>query len=185
MSVASLIDGTVIAVNVHKGEVLAPGIPALVIADTNDTVVEGYVYEKDVEDLSEGLRVKIYTDIGYYWGTLTGIGKAAGVGETSNYGTMTKVQVTPDKAFSKMPGAVVDLKIVLSSKNDVLAVPLECITDDDCVYVVNAEGKAEKRTVQTGFTDMYYAEILSGVSAGEQVILSPDSIGEGQQVVYD
>jgi multidrug efflux pump subunit AcrA (membrane-fusion protein) len=185
MSVSSLIDGTVIAVNIHEGEVLAPGVPALIIANTRDTVVEGYIYEKDVADLAEGQRVKIYTDEGYYWGTLTAIGKAAGVGDTSDYGTMTKVQVTPDGAFSKMPGAIVDLEIVISSKNDVLSVPLECITDDDCIFVVDAEGNAEKRIVQTGFTDMYYAEIISGVSAGEQVILSPHDIEEGQQVVYD
>jgi len=185
MSVTSLIDGTVIAVNIHQGEILPPGIPALVIANTHDTVIEGYVYEKDIGDLAEGQKVKIYTEEGYYWGTLTGIGKAAGIGDTSNYGTMAKVQVTPGNGFSKMPGAVVDLEILLSSKSDVLAIPLEAITDDDCVFVVNAEGNAEKRIVQTGFMDMYYAEVISGVSAGEQVILSPKDIEEGQPVEHD
>ena len=180
MSFTSLIDGTVIAVNIHKGEVLAPRIPALVIADTEDTVINGYIYEKDVSSLAEGQQVKIYTEEGYYWGTLTGIGKAAeGVGEASAYDTMAKVQITPGNGFSKMPGAVVDLEIIISSKDSVLAVPLDSLTDDGCVFVVNAEGEAEKRVVQTGFSDMYYAEVISGVSAGETVILSPDGIEEG------
>ncbi len=185
MSVTSLIDGTVVAVNIHEGEVLAPGIPALVIADTYDTVVDGYVYEKDVKELAEGQKVKIYTEEGYYWGTLTAIGKAAGVGDTSEYGTMTKVEVTPDGSFSKMPGAVVDLEIVISSKTDVLSVPLEAITDDGNVFVVNAEGNAEKRVISTGFRDLYNVEVLSGLSAGEEVILSPKDIEEGQQVEHD
>ena len=186
MSYSSLIDGTVIMVNIHEGEVLSPGLPALVIADTDNTMIEAYVYEKDVTGLVEGQQVKIYTEEGYYRGTLTSIAKAAaGVGGTSAYDTMTKVQITPDESFDKMPGAVVDLEIVISSKNDVLAVPLDSLTDDGCVYVVNAEGKAEKRIVQTSFSDMYYAEVISGVVAGEQVILSPKNIEEGQPVAYD
>ncbi len=186
MSYSSLIEGTVIAVNIHEGEVLSPGLPALVIADTANTMVEGYVYEKDVKGLAEGQQVKIYSEDGFYRGTLVSIAKAAaGVGGTSAYDTMTKVQIAPGTGFKKMPGAVVDLEIVISSKNDVLAVPLDAITDDDCVYVVNAEGKAEKRSIQTGFSDMYYAEVLSGLTGGEQVILSPKNIEEGQQVAYD
>jgi multidrug efflux pump subunit AcrA (membrane-fusion protein) len=186
MSFFSLIDGTVLAVNIHKGEVLSPGIPALIVADTEETVIEGYVYEKDVSSLAESQQVKIYTEEGYYWGTLTGIGKAAGgIGETSTYGSMAKVQISPGSGFKKIPGAVVDLEIIISGRENVLAVPLDCITDDGCVFVVSAEGIAEKRIVRTGFSDMYYTEIKSGVSAGEVVILSPKGIEEGQRVAYD
>lgn len=185
MSFYSLMKGTVIAVNIHEGEVLSPGVPALVIADTQTTIINGYVYEKDVEDLEEGQEVKIIMDKGICWGTVTGIGKAAGIGETSEYGSMTKVEITPGKYFTRLPGAVVDLEIAINGKQGVLAVPLDCITDDNCVYVVNAEGAAEKRSIQTGFQDMYYAEVKSGVAEGEQVILSPNGIEDGQKVAYD
>ena len=186
MTLSSLIDGTVVAVNIHKGEVLAPGLPAMVIADTKNTAIEGYVYEKDVAGLAEGQQVKIYTEDGYYLGTLSSIADAAeGVSGVSSYGTMTKVTISPGSGFRKMPGAVVDLEIVISSKQDVLSVPLDCITDDGCIYVVNADGEAEKRVIQTGFADMYNIEIISGVVEGELVILSPKNIEEGQQVDYD
>ena len=98
---------------------------------------------------------------------------------------MTKVEITPGNGFHKMPGAVVDLEIIVSSKQGVLAVPLDSITDDGCVFVVGAEDKAEKRIIETGFSNMYYAEVISGVGAGEMVILSSDGIEEGQQVAYD
>ncbi len=185
MYFSSLIDGTVIAVNINAGEVLAPGVPALVIADTSDTVIEGYVYEKDVSDLEEGQQVKIDTESRYYLGAVTAIGKAAGVGEASDYGAMTKVEITPNGSFSKMPGAAVDLEVLVSSKKSVLAIPLECIAEDGCVYIVNAEGIVEKRAVRTGFKDMYDVEILDGVAEGETAILSPDGIEDGQQVAYD
>ncbi len=38
---------------------------------------------------------------------------------------MAKIEIEPDASFSKMVGAAVDIKIVLSSKADVLAVPIE------------------------------------------------------------
>jgi HlyD family secretion protein len=186
MSYSSLIDGTVIAVGIHEGEVLSPGIPALVIADTEDTVIEGYVYEKDVASLAAGQQCKIYTEEGYYFGTLSSIAAStAGMSGVTSFENMTKVQITPGSGFHRMPGAVVDLEIVLSSKEGVLAVPLDSITEDGCVFVVNAEGEAEKRSILTGFMDMYNAEVLSGVSEGEEVILSAKNIEEGQRVAHD
>jgi multidrug efflux pump subunit AcrA (membrane-fusion protein) len=113
MSYTSMIDGTVLSVNVRRGEVLAPGVPAMVVADTGNTLIEGYVYEKDVDGLTKGQTVKIYTEQGYYLGTLASIGKAtAGAGNTSETNTMIKVQISPGSGFSKMPGAVVDLEIL-------------------------------------------------------------------------
>lgn len=186
MSINSLMKGTVIAVNLHKGEVLAPGVPAMVIADTQNTLINAYVYEKDVGELTTGMEVRIHTDHGFYKGTLTKIGKAAsGIGVTSTLDTMIKVEITPSKSFSRMPGAVVDLEIVLSEKKDKLALPMDCITEDNCVFVVNEEENLEKRKVVTGFRDMFNTEILSGLVAGEMVVLSPKNLKEGQHVAYD
>ncbi|MDD5018007.1 MAG: efflux RND transporter periplasmic adaptor subunit, partial [Eubacteriales bacterium] len=186
MSYESLIEGTVISVNINSGEVLSPAVPAMVIADTENVIVCGYVYEKDVGDLSVGMDVKIHTDEGYYMGTLTKIGEAASeIGDTTSYETMTKVEITPRSIFNKMPGAIVDLEIILSEKSLVLALPLDCITDDGCVYVVTDEDTVEKRAVETGFEDTFNVEIVSGLSAGETVVLSPEDIEEGQRVAYD
>ncbi len=43
----------------------------------------------------------------------------------------------------------------------------------------------EKRLVETGFMSMFYAEITSGISAGELVVLSPQNLKEGEKVKYD
>ena len=182
----SRIDGTVLSVNIHKGEVLAPGVPALVVADTDSTAITGYVYEKDVSNLKTDMDVKIVAENDTYDGKLTKIGKAAAdVGQSSTFDTMTKVEITPSGVFNKMPGAVVDLKIVLSSKAGVLTVPVDCLVDDNTVYVVGTDDIVEKRTVTTGFEDMFNVEIVQGLSEGEKVITSPDEIKEGQHVSYD
>ncbi len=186
LSFKSRIEGTVLVVNINKGEVLAPGVPAMVIADTDSTAITGYVYEKDIGSLKLDMDVKIITETGSYKGKLTKIGKAAtDIGESSAFDTMTKVEITPNDNFKKMPGAVVDLKIVLSSKNGVLTIPVDCLTDDSCVFVVGDEDIVEKRQVATGFEDMFNVEILSGLSEGERVVTSPNAVKEGDHVSYD
>jgi HlyD family secretion protein len=186
MHYSSRISGTVLAVNVNKGEVLAPGVPALVIADTDSTDISGYVYEKDVDGLTTGMDVTIISEDHKYQGKLTQIGKAAAdIGESSTFDTMTKVTITPNASFKKMPGAVVDLKIVLSSKKGVLTIPADCLTDDGCVFVVGAEDIVEKRQVTTGFEDMFNVEVLQGLGEGELVVTTPGSVKEGQHVSYD
>ena len=186
MSYKSLLKGTVIAVNINEGEVLSPGIPAMIIANTDNILIEGYVYEKDLASLEKSMDVRISTEGGSYDGKVTNIGKAAAdIKEQSNFGTMTKVEVTPDSEFSKIPGAEVDLEIVLSEKKDVLALPLECITEDGYVYVVGEDDVLEKRAVETGFKDTFYFEIISGLVAGEKVVLTPENVKEGQRVTYD
>ncbi len=186
MSFRSRIEGTVLAVNINDGEVLAPGIPAMVIADTGSIAINGYVYEKDVGGLTDDMDVKIITEVGSYTGKLTGIGKAAAdIGAAAAFDTMTKVEITPGGGFRKMPGAVVDLKIVLSEKRNVLMIPLDCLTKDGCVFVVGKEGVLEKRAVRTGFEDMFNTEVLEGLYEGDKIVLSPGDVEEGEHVSYD
>lgn len=186
MSYKSLLEGTVVALNINQGEVLSPGVPAMVIADTKNTLISAYVYEKDVSELSAGMDVNIITDNKSYKGSISKIGKAAsGVGNASAFETMTKIEIIPDEAFDKMPGAVVDLEIILSGKTDVLAIPLDCLTDETYVFVVDENNILEKRQVITGFADAFNVEILGGLTGGEIVVLSPNEMEEGQKVVYD
>jgi multidrug efflux pump subunit AcrA (membrane-fusion protein) len=186
MTCKSRISGTVVSMNVNVGEVLSPGIPAMVIADTENTLITGYVYEKDLNGISEGMNVTISTDNGKFKGKVTRIGAAATeVGNITAFDTMTKVEITPEDKFNKMIGAVVDLKIILSHKDDVLTVPLDCLTKDNCVFVIGEKNIAEKRAIVTGFEDDTNVEVISGLNAGDLVITSPQNVEEGQHVDYD
>ena len=186
MTCKSRISGTVVSLNVNVGEVLSPGIPAMVIADTENTLITGYVYEKDLDGIVEGMKVNISTDTGKFKGTVSRIGAAATeVGSASAFDTMTKVEITPEGNFNKIIGAVVDLEIVLSHKDNVLSVPLDCLTNDNCVFVIGEDNIAEKRAIVTGFENDTNIEVIGGLSAGDLVITSPQNVEEGQHVNYD
>lgn len=186
MTCKSRISGTVVSLNVNVGEVLSPGIPAMVIADTENTLITGYVYEKDLDGIVEGMKVTISTDTGKFKGTVSRIGAAATeVGSASAFDTMTKVEITPEGKFNKIIGAVVDMEIVLSHKDNVLSVPLDCLTNDNCVFVIGEDNIAEKRAIVTGFENDTNIEVIGGLSARDLVITSPQNVEEGQHVNYD
>jgi HlyD family secretion protein len=51
----------------------------------------------------------------------------------------------------------------------------EVATDDleEVVFVLNKEGKVEKRVVTTGIQDINYIEILTGLKGGEDIVSAP------------
>lgn len=69
----------------------------------------------------------------------------------------------------------VDLKIITTSKPDVLSVPLTAVmTEGDKYYVWKyAEGKPVKAMVESGVSNDDSMEIMKGLKAGDEVITGP------------
>jgi RND family efflux transporter MFP subunit len=86
-----------------------------------------------------------------------------------------------------MPGMYAEATLTLEHKEDALAVPLEAIdhgaAGNTTMYIVNASGKIESRIVTVGMQTATDAEIVSGLSGGEQVVVSDRSgLQPGEQV---
>ena len=74
-------------------------------------------------------------------------------------------------------GAVVTIDVVVEESVDAVVVPIAAVLSDggqDTVRVVTPEGVIERRAVEVGMLDGAYVEVVSGVSAGEFVILEID-----------
>ena len=73
----------------------------------------------------------------------------------------------------------VTAKIILQSKDVSIAVPLQAIQrkgQEQFVQVLNEKNEPIDKVVQTGVSGTQLIEILSGISAGEEVILGKASI---------
>jgi multidrug efflux pump subunit AcrA (membrane-fusion protein) len=73
-----------------------------------------------------------------------------------------------------VPGLACNIKFTAYNKKEALTVPAKCIFDDDdgdVVYVLLPNGKNEMRNVTLGRTDGKDTEILTGLSAGDEVLL--------------
>jgi membrane fusion protein (multidrug efflux system) len=79
----------------------------------------------------------------------------------------------PNKEDLLLPGMLMTVSL-LKNQRQVLAVAeqsLVPVEDRQYVYVVSADMKAERREVKTGARQPGFVEVLSGVKAGEQVVV--------------
>jgi len=77
-----------------------------------------------------------------------------------------------------MPGLYADADLTLEHKEDILSVPLQAVNhenDKTTVFVVNANGEIEDRPLSLGIQTSSDAEVVAGLTAGEQVVVSDRS----------
>ena len=78
-----------------------------------------------------------------------------------------------ENGFPLAPGLFVDAEIDGKAYEDVIVLPRDGLRPEDEVYVVNDQGKVDIRKPEVLDTDSERALLLSGVKAGELVVLSP------------
>lgn len=97
----------------------------------------------------------------------------------------TEVDV-PNPNGVLIPGMYAEAALTLERKNNVLAVPLQALSQENngsAVYLADASRKIEVRPVTTGLQTSSYVEILSGAAEGDQVVISDRSgLKPGEQV---
>ncbi|HWJ03391.1 MAG TPA: HlyD family secretion protein [Verrucomicrobiae bacterium] len=77
-------DGTVVQVNVHTGDIIAPGQSALALVDFTKLQVTAYVLENDLQNIKANQEVKLLVDA-YSGQALTGIVKEVGLATASTF----------------------------------------------------------------------------------------------------
>ena len=89
----------------------------------------------------------------------------------------TEVDVlNPDRVL--IPGLYAEADLTLEHKEDIPSVPLQAVNhenDKTTVFVVNANGEIEDRPVSLGIQTATDAEVVAGLTEGEQVVVSDRS----------
>ena len=86
---------------------------------------------------------------------------------------------SPESEWAQLGhGYQVDVRVVLWEGTDVLKAPLTALFRDgeEWALFVNDDGRAQKRRVELGYRNADEGQILSGLSAGESIVVYP---GEG------
>jgi RND family efflux transporter MFP subunit len=83
-------------------------------------------------------------------------------------------------------GMYANVSLLIEEKQETLLVPRAALTEvagQETVYVVNDDNTAEQRAVTTGLEEDGRVEILSGLTAGEQVVTAGHaSLQDGSRV---
>ncbi|MGC2048631.1 MAG: HlyD family efflux transporter periplasmic adaptor subunit [Gallionella sp.] len=179
----------------HKSEgAVAAGQPLIEIGDPRALEVEVDVLSADAVRIHPGTRV-----IFERWG---GEGTLEGAVRKVEPGGFTKVSAlgveeqrvwiiidftSPSERWQRLgDGYRVEASFILWEANDVLQIPASALFRDSNGWVVFAveKGKAVKRSVEIGQRNGLSAQVVSGINAGEQVIVHPDDrLKQGVSVV--
>jgi HlyD family secretion protein len=195
-TIVSPIDGKVVQVNAHEGEVVVtgtmnnPGSVIAVIADLSQILVEAEVGETEVVGIKLGqvarIRVDAVTDKEYR-GRVVEIGSSAAVRQGAGSGIRYfTVKIAIDNSDERLrPGMTSSVAIVTSQAPNTVAVPIQCVVtgnedgeeiDDRMkqkfVFLVQ-EGKAKRVAVTTGISDATHVAVLSGVKEGDSLVTGP------------
>jgi HlyD family secretion protein len=192
--VYSPIDGTVTTLDIKVGETAIssstniPGSSLMTIANPASIHTEVNVDEADIANVTVGQSARVYA-IAYpdlpVEGVVDSIAVSAKVAEGQQGQSFAiKIRLLEPEKITLRPGMTCRAEIFTATKDDALAVPIQAIlveedlAEDETrreVFVVRGE-RAEKIAVETGLSDDTYQQIVSGLSAGDQVITGPDRV---------
>jgi HlyD family secretion protein len=176
-------DGIVAEVHTEVGEWITPAPPGIPVPPVVQLIDPGAVYvsaaldEVDVARMRLGLPVRVTLDAlagRVFSGRVTRI--APYVLDRVDEGRTFDVEVTLDDAEAGTAltvGSSADLEIILRAREGVLRVPTYALIGDRAVLVVR-DGRLVERPVRTGLRNWDAVEIVSGLAAGDLVVVSLD-----------
>ena len=176
--ITSPIDGVVIGKPTPAGQTVAQGISTpqviMTIADMSQMQIKVLVDETDIGQIKLGQKASFTVDA-YADKTFTGkVSSVSRSATTSSNVVYYPVYVDVDDASGLLyPTMTARTTIYIGESKDVLVVPASAIKEEKGKKYVQTmvDGKVQNATVQTGLSDDEKVEIVSGLNAGDQVVL--------------
>jgi membrane fusion protein, multidrug efflux system len=166
-------DGVITRRAVSPGKHVRPGEALFTVTDFDPLIARIYLAEKDVMGLREGQTVRLTMRAGEGTAFPGRIRQISPVVDTAT-GTVKVTVEAGDYPPSVRPGAFVSVDIVQQTRPSALVVPKEAVLRElqESHLFVALEGMAKKRTVTLGLEEGDRVEILTGLQAGESVIVA-------------
>ena len=198
--ITSPITGTVVEKTVKAGDNVGTGSNSnstlCIIYDLSYLQMTLNIDELDIDNVEVGQTVNITSDA-KEGQTFTGVvTKVSVVGTTSGGTTTYPVTVRIDDTEGLRPGMNVDAEIVLTSADDVLAIPGTAVNRGNTVLITSDSPSAANALeqeapegyvyvqVETGVSDDSYIEVTSGLQEGDTVAyLRTASSGSGNMMM--
>ncbi len=167
-------DGTLLSLDLVAGQFVSTG-PVAVVADLSQPYVEVYLDEIDWDKIAPGYDAEVIFDVA---DEKTYTGKVIRVDPALVYEQNTPlvhglIALDGNQSGLRLPvgaGAAVD--VIGGRAEDVLLVPIEAlreISPGQYAVFVMEDGEPTLRMVEVGLKDLFFAEIISGLDAGEIV----------------
>jgi RND family efflux transporter MFP subunit len=179
-NIAAPFSGTVTNTFVKEGDMANPGMPLVSVEGASRLQVTAMVSENDIASIKKGMPVKVLVKSSN--ANLTGKVSEVSLSAT-NTGGQYLVKVNLDKTDSTvLSGMFVNVKFPVENKTqavqtDRILVPESVLVKQGQltgIYTIGTGNVAILRWLRTGKTFGNQVEVLSGLSASEQYIVSAD-----------
>ena len=166
--------GVVDNLNIREGFFVKPGTTLMSVGTLDDVWVEAEVFERQAALVNVGLPVTMTLDYlpGKRWqGEVDYVYPAL---DPKTRTARVRLRFKNPDALLK-PNMFAQVAIHANAENDALVIPKEAVIrtgDQDRVVLALGEGRFKSVEVELGRLDAEYAEIRSGVKAGERVVTS-------------
>lgn len=185
------ISGTVMNLQVSRGEYLQPGIRLMEIGDTSKLYIDADVLVGDIKGVEEGTKALISSkDLGII--NIPGKVKLIHPNAFSKISDLgieqkrIKVEIELDGPTEALkPGYDMEIKLITNESmgTQIIAENSVFKLDGKTFVFVEENGRAELREITTGLKSGRQIEVLSGLIEGELVIESPDpKLEEGSKI---
>src|SRR5579863_10226704 len=175
-------EGTVVERKVTQGQYVTAGETLLTLSDLSEIWIKADVYEDQLPQIQPGQDVDITAEA---LPNRTLHGHVQFIEPTTNPQTRTvPVHVhLPNPGMRLMPGMFVSATFVSRAAQASLVVPRSAVLDTGTrkiVYVAKSDGVFEAREVQTGAPTEDQFPVISGLKAGDQVVLNGNFMIDSQ-----
>ena len=176
-SVKSPVRGTVREILTAPGAVVSSAIATI---GSGPMIASIKVSEYDITNVAadQVVELKLGNSSEVSAGKVTQIGQVAAT-DSNGVAQFTVFTESDAPVSTWRIGMSVTAKIILQSKKAAIAVPLQALIkkgNATFVQVLDAENKLVDREVKVGVTGSQLVEILSGIKAGDEVVLGKQSV---------
>lgn len=158
----------------EPGEYVNPGTPVAEIVNIDRVKVVVDVPERDVHYLAVGDPAEVH--IGQVAGVPPRIGRVTYISEVADEATRTtRLEILVDNGDHLLrSGQIVRARLTRRVLHDIIMIPLSSVIPLEhgrVVYIVNDDKLALRRDVELGFIKGRSVRVLSGLTAGERLIV--------------
>lgn len=181
LNVRSPVDGQVGQVQVADRASVAKDAPLLTVVDLSALEVEIKVTESLARDLRTGMSADLEGGGRHWQGIVSGVSPEVVAGEVT-----ARLRFANEKPAGLRQSQRLSVRILIDKRDNVLMVDRGAFVDQEgggFAYIVHGN-VAERRPVRLGASSISKVEILDGLAAGDQIVVSgTDAFNGAERVI--
>lgn len=180
------IAGIVTRADVKTSGVNVTGTTTFTVTDPGSLIFNMEVDEADIARIKEEQKIKVFfnsfpdEEIVL---SVAGIDFVTHTTSTGGNAYDVEAKMPENTNYQYRVGMGGNAEIIINEKKNVIVIPLSSVIDGKSVFIKTEFGSFEKRTVKLGLQNDTSAEIVSGLSEGDEVALEPSTVPQKQTLL--